>query len=174
MDELPISTNLNVQWSSWSFFLPSDCTFDTYQVTLTDPNGKELVFQYVDQGGGNFSKVPISETTPNLLDIFKDDPATLKVFVDDSSFDGKTSGLGLYGIYTIKIQGGDSRDCCDPTKFLSFTYELVNNCDQPTAIDFLDKDKLFVAQDTGLTITGEIQVDVSLYEDAASFRVDID
>ena len=43
-DTLPISTNLDVQWSPWSYELPSDCTFDTYQVTLTDPNGKELVF----------------------------------------------------------------------------------------------------------------------------------
>ena len=98
-------------------------------MTLTDPHGKVRVFQYIIESDGSRSKETISEATDNLLDIFKDDPATLNVFVDASSFDGKTSGLGLYGVYTIKIQGGDSTDCCDPTNFLSFTYELVNNCD---------------------------------------------
>ena len=45
-------------------------------MTLTDPHGKVRVFQYIIESDGSRSKETISEATDNLLDIFKDDPAT--------------------------------------------------------------------------------------------------
>ena len=45
-----------------------------------------------DRAGGPFSKVDFAEETPNLLDIFYDDPSTLTITVDQTSFAGKTSG----------------------------------------------------------------------------------
>ena len=41
---------------------------------------------------------------------------------------------------------------------------LVNNCHLLTAIDFIDKDKLFVVADTGLPIVSTTQVEVPLLD----------
>ena len=73
-----------------------------------------MSFKYSnDRAGGPFLKVDFAEETPNLLDIFYDDPSTLMLTVDQSSFAGKTSVLPYYGTYTISIEGGDSLSCCD-------------------------------------------------------------
>ncbi len=94
--------------------------------------------------------------------------------VDQSSFAGKTSGAPYYGSYSISIEGGDSLSCCDATKALTFSYALLNQCNEPSAIGFFDKDALFSEEESGQPVVGEIQLDVSLYQDSPPKRYNID
>ena len=76
------------------------------------------------------------------------------VTFDKSVIDAKEVAHSYYGDYKVVIKGGWDIACCstDPSQRLEFTYTLVNICEQPTMIDFIDPDLLLIATDTNLAI----------------------
>ena len=73
---------------------------------------------------------------------------------DKSVIDAKEVAYSYYGDYKVVIKGGWDVACCSTAtnQVLEFTYTLVNICEEPTMIDFIDPDLLLIATDTNLAI----------------------